>query len=273
MTILDRLGIDLGGRAPLEEGLAWAGKHGVRYVDCSLEGGSAPNAPHRLDDARIAGIRRLCQHHQIHLGLHTLSGVNVAETAPFVGEAVDAYLRAYMDLAGRLGAEWIVVHGGFHFSSDYEARRQASLARLGRAAEYAERVGVRLLLENLNREPEHAEVHYLAFNLEECQEYFRRLQSPKLGWAFTVNHAHLVPEGIDGFLDGLDVSRCGEVRLADNRGDRELHLRPGEGTIDFRRLFHRLEGAGYPGHYMLAFGSGADMLAGRHTLAGLAGSA
>jgi sugar phosphate isomerase/epimerase len=273
MTLHERLGIDLGGRAPIEQGLAWAGQHGVRYVDCSLEGGSAPNAPQRLDEARITEIRRLCERHQIQLGLHTLSGVNVAETAPFVGEAVDAYLRAYMDLAVRLGAGWIVVHGGFHFSSDYEARREASLARLGRAVEYAERVGVRLLLENLNREPEHAEVHYLAFSLDECRDYFRRLASPRLGWAFTVNHAHLVPEGIDGFLDALDVGRCGEVRLADNRGDRELHLRPGEGTIDFGRLFRRLEGSGYRGHYMLAFGSGADMLAGRDTLAGLAGSA
>jgi sugar phosphate isomerase/epimerase len=271
MTLRDRLGIDLGGRTPIEESLAWAGQHGVRYVDASLEGGTAPNVPHLLTDTRVAEIRRLCERHDIRLGLHTLSAVNVAETAPFVSEAVDAYLRGYIELAPRLGAAWIVVHGGFHFSSDYESRRAASLARLARAAEQAERAGVQLLLENLNREPEHAEVHYLAFSLEECRDYFGRLVSPRLGWAFTVNHAHLVPEGIDGFLDGLDVRRCGEVRLADNHGGHELHLRPGEGTIDFARLFRRLEQGGYRGHYMLAFGSRDDMAAGRDTLARLAG--
>ncbi len=272
MTLRDRLGIDLGGRAPIEDGLAWAGRNGVHYVDCCLEGGTAPNAPSLLTGPRIAEIRRLCERHEIHLGLHTLSAVNVAETAPFVAEAVDTYLRAYIDLAARLGVAWVVVHGGFHFSSDYEARRAASLARLARAVEHAERAGVRLLLENLNREPEHAEVHYLAFSLEECRDYFRRLASPQLGWAFTVNHAHLVPEGIDGFLDALDLARCGEVRLADNHGEYELHLKPGEGTVDFARLFRRLEGAGYRGHYMLAFGSRDDMLAGRDTLVRLAGS-
>jgi len=270
MTALrDRLGLDLGGRVPIEDSLAWAGRHGIHYVDCSLEGGAAPNAPHLLTEARTAEIRRLCERHEIHLGLHTLSAVNVAETAPFVAEATDAYLRAYIDLAARLGVAWIVVHAGFHFSSDYEARRAASVARLARASEHAERARVRLLLENLNREPEHAEVHYLAFDLEECREYFHRLTSSQLGWAFTVNHAHLVPEGIDGFLDEMDVARCGEVRLADSHGRYEQHLKPGEGTIDFTRLFRRLEGAGYRAHYMMAFGSRDDMLAGRDVLAKL----
>jgi sugar phosphate isomerase/epimerase len=101
------------------------------------------------------------------------------------------------------------VHGGYHFTSDFAARLTASIERLERMADLAERAGLRLLLENLNREPEHAEIRYLAHDLDECREYFGRMDSPALGWAFTVNHAHLVPEGI---------GRCGEVRLADSHG-------------------------------------------------------
>lgn len=274
MTLRERIGIDLGGRRPIEEGLAWAAAHGVRYLDFCLEAaGPSPNAPHLWTSERVAAVREVAERGGIHLGLHTLSGVNVAETAPFVGEAVDRYLEAYVDLASRLGVAWIVVHGGFHFSSDYEARRNAGIARLGRAAERAERAGVRLLLENLNREPEHAEVRYLAFSVEECREYFGRIASPALGWAFTVNHAHLVPEGVAGFLDAIGIGRCGEVRLADNRGDFEQHLRPGEGTIDFAGMFRRLEGSGYRGHYMLAFGTREDMLEGREVLVRAAGAA
>jgi hypothetical protein len=56
-----------------------------------------------------------------------------------------------------------------------------------------------------------------------------------LGWAFTVNHANLVPEGIDGFIDAFGVRRMGEVRLADNLGDKEVHLKPGEGISILRR--------------------------------------
>ena len=36
------------------------------------------------------------------IALHTLSAVNVAEISPFMSEAVDAYLRAYVDAAKRL---------------------------------------------------------------------------------------------------------------------------------------------------------------------------
>lgn len=63
------------------------------------------------------------------------------------------------------------------------------------------------------------------------------------------------------------------MRLADNLGDREVHLKPGEGNIDFARLFRRLEDAGYRGHYMNNFGTPDDMLAGRDALAAIAARA
>ena len=272
MTLRERIGVDLGGRRRLEDGLAWAAAHGVHYVDACLEGApDHPNAPATWTAERVASLRATCVRHRIHLGLHSASAVNVAETSPLLADSAEQYLQTYIDLAGRLGAEWIVVHGGYHFTGDYGARRAASLERLQRAAAHAERSGARLLLENLNREPEHAEVRYLAHNLEECREYFGRIQSPNLGWAFTVNHAHLVPEGIDGFLDAMDLGRCGEVRVADSHGRHEEHLRPGEGTIDFRRMFARIEGGGYRGHYMMAFGTLDDMATGRETLVRAAG--
>jgi sugar phosphate isomerase/epimerase len=271
MDLRDRIGIDLGRKIRLEDGVAWAARHGVRFIDAEID--IEPNALASFDDARAKPIRAACEKHGIRLGLHTLSAVNVAETSPFVSDAVDDYLRAYVDAGRRLGAGWIVVHGGYHFTGDYERRVAAALARLERAAAYAEKAGARLLLENLNKEPDAAEVHYLCFNLEETRRFLERLQSPALGWSFTVNHAHMVPEGIDGTIDGLGLARCGEVRLADNRGEVEEHLRPGEGTIDFARMFRRIEGAGYRGHYMNAFGSLDDMLAGRETLAAIARAA
>jgi sugar phosphate isomerase/epimerase len=272
VTLRERIGVDLGGRRRLEDGLAWAAAHDVHHVDACLEGApDHPNAPATWTEERVAALRTTCDRHDIRLGLHSSSAVNVAETSPLLADGADQYLRTYIDLAGRLGAGWIVVHGGYHFTSDYAARRAASLARLQRAAEHAERMGTRLLLENLNREPEHAEIRYLAHDLEECREYFGKIPSPALGWAFTVNHAHLVPEGIDGFLDAMKLGRCGEVRVADSHGRYEQHLRPGEGTIDFTRMFERIEGGGYGGHYMLAFGTLDDMLAGREHLLRAAG--
>src|SRR5262245_21560952 len=266
-SLRDRIGPDVGGTR-LEDALAAAARHGYFYLDFNADHG--PNHLDHWDAARARAVRDACARHGIHLGLHTLSGVNVAEFSPRVAEGVDAYLQANVDLAGHLGCEWIIVHAGFHFGTNVPARRAASLERLTRLTAYAERAGARLLLENLNAEPERAEVHYLAHTVEECRPYFEEIQSAAFGWAFTVNHAHLVPEGIGGFLDAFGVARIGEVRLADNTGEYEIHLRPGEGTIDFRALFRRLEASGYRHHYAMAFGNDDDKVAARDVFAACA---
>jgi len=271
MTLRERIGIDLGRKLPVEDGIAWAGTNDVRYVDAQID--IAPNALESFDDTRCRAVRDACEHHGVHLGLHTLSAVNTAEVSPFLRDAADRYLEAYMDLAVKLNAEWIVVHAGYHFTSDRKLRMQASRERIARAADYAEIVGAKLLLENLNWEPEHAEVHYLAHDVEECRYFFDAIDSPALGWSFTVNHATLVPEGIDGFIDGMPMERCEEVRLADNNGEYELHMFPGEGIIDFGRMFQRLEGAGFTGHYTNAFGGIEDCLRGRDVLMAMAEAA
>ena len=158
MPLRDRIGFDAGSRE-LENALDWAARHAFRYVDFNADTG--PNHMDRWSPERVRGVRDLCGSHGIHLGLHTSSAVNVAEFSPHVAPAVDEYLRANADLAVRLGCEWVVVHAGFHFSSAVEARKTASLERLKRLTAHAERVGARLVFENLNAEPERAEVHYL----------------------------------------------------------------------------------------------------------------
>ena len=265
--LFDRIGVDINQKLPLEQAVDWTVKHKVPYIDLCLD-----QTPDLLkgDKKRSLSARKKLEKAGLRLGLHTLSAVNVAETSPFVSNAADEYLAAYIDAARELGAGWIVVHGGYHFGGDKRARMDAAVARIGKTAKLAEKKKAKLLLENLNPEPEQAEVHYLAHDIEECKYYFDRLDSPALGWSFTVNHAHIRPNRIDEFMARLDLERCGEVRLADCRGTHEEHLRPGEGTIDFPAMFAAIERSGYRGHYMQAFGSLDDMLTGRATLAALA---
>lgn len=257
MNFRDRLGFDSGNRR-LEEAIEWAVVNGFHYLDFNADAG--PNRLSNWSDERVRAVRDSCERHAIHMGIHPSSAVNMAEFSPFVSEAVDEYIRAHIDLSARLGCEWIVVHGGFHFSTAREERRSASLERLKRSVEQAERVGAYLLLENHNKEPGDSEVHYQPYNVEEFRYYFEEISSDHFGWAFTANHANLVPEGIDGFLDAFGIDRIGEVRLADNLGVKEVHLRPGQGNINFESMFRRLEFAGYGGHYSLNFGSYQDML-------------
>jgi sugar phosphate isomerase/epimerase len=174
-SLLDRIGVDIGHKLKLEDALAWAAHHRVRYIDIELDTGA--NTFTSFDAARAAGVRDACARAGVRLGLHTSSAVNVAESAPLLADAADAYLRAYIDASSTLGAEWIVVHAGFHFTSDVQQRMQAGLERLQRMVAYAETKGALLLLENLNKEPHDAEVHYLAHTLEEWRWYYERIES------------------------------------------------------------------------------------------------
>ena len=272
MNLIDRIGIDVGRKLTLEDAVEWAAENRVRFIDIQLDTGD--NALGTISGIRGSRVRALCEKHGVTLGLHTASAVNVAEYAPYVGDAVEAYLKAYVDASVRLGAKWIVMHAGFHFTSDKAQRMHAGRERLQRVLAHAENKGALLLLENLNKEPDDAEVHYLAHTVEEWRYYFDHITSPSFRLSFTANHAHLVPEGIDGFIRAIDLSRVAEVRLADCfRNGYEAHLKPGEGDLDFGDMFRRLEAGGFKGHYTNAFGSLDDMLAGRYELLRLAAAA
>lgn len=264
LSLKQRIGIDAGGRLPAEDAIVWAGHNDVHFMDIQTD--LAPNALESFDDARCSQIRNLCDASGLNLGLHTLSGVNVAEVSPFCRDAVDEYLKAYIDLSARINAKWIVVHGGYHFTSCRKPRMQASLERLQRITEYAEKKGAQLLLENLQWEPVLAEVNYLPVTPAECRWYFEQLPSPNIRFSFTANHAHLLPgSSVEKFIDAMPgfIDLCGEIRLADNNGVYEIHQHPGEGTMDFGAIFAKLESMGYTGHYTNGWGTLDLMLEGR----------
>ena len=263
MRLIDRIGIDISRRLKLETAIEWAAKNGLHHIDIQLDTGD--NALPKFDARRCAGVRKLLDKHGIALGLHTNSAVNVAEYSPHVADAVTEYLKRYVDLVPKLGASWTEMHAGYHFTKDKKMRMEAGRARLQAVVKYAEKKKALVLLENLNKEPDDAEVHYLAHTVEEWQ-YYWDIKSPNFKLCFTANHAHLVPEGIEGFVKALDFKRVHEVRLADCfRNGYEVHLPPGKGNIDFGKMFKLIEGAGFKGGYTNAFGTLDDMLAARQT--------
>jgi len=266
MTLKDRIGVDAG-KTKLEDAIQWAADNEFYYLDFNADAG--PNHMDTWTPERSKEVREMCEANGISIGLHTLSAVNIAEYSPYVSRAVDEYLRGSIDLANQLDCAWTVVHAGYHFSGDVPERTKASIERLKRIGKYASDTGQRILLENLNFEPENSEVHYMAHTVEETRQYFDEIPPEHLGWAFTANHSHLVPDGVDGFIDAFGIERIGEVRLADNHGDYEVHLIPGEGTLDFKNLFTRLESAGYTGHYSMAYGSDAERVVSRDHLSSL----
>lgn len=265
-----RMGTGPGGPT-IEDGIAWAAQNDFHYLDFGADWGG--NVLSSWTDERVRNVRALCEQHDIHLGIHTLSAVNVAEFSPFMSEAVDAYISANVDLGKKLGVHHVITHAGLNQSSELEQRYAASLEHLKRAADYAEKQGVTLLLENLNHEPDEAEVHYMGHSVDELRTIFDQISPDSLKWGASVNHMHLLPGDFDSFFDALGIDRIGLILVCDNRGKLEEHMYPGTGTMDFKRLFQRLEGGGYTGVYMLTFGNRDQKVTGREYLLQQAGVA
>ncbi len=261
MKLINRIGIDISRRLKLETAIDWAAKNGLKHIDIQLDTGD--NALDKFDTKRCKAVRKQLDKHGMALGLHSSSAINVAEYSPIVSDAVTDYLKRYVDLVVKLGASWTEMHAGYHFTKDKAMRMAAGRARLQKIVTYAEKKKALILLENLNKEPDDAEVHYLAHTIEEWQ-YYWDIKSPSFKLSFTANHAHLVPAGIEGFVKALNFKRVHEVRLADCfRNGYEVHLPPGKGNINFGKMFKLIEGAGFKGHYTNAFGTLDDMLAAR----------
>ncbi|MGE3913664.1 MAG: sugar phosphate isomerase/epimerase family protein [Chloroflexota bacterium] len=242
------------GSWPLEQAMEKGAELRFTRVDFNADGPA--NYPGTFTPERVQQVRRLAEQHGITLGIHSLSAVNMAEITPVMAAAADEYVRQNIELAHALGATHVVFHGGFHFSSDVEARFAASIARLKLAVQLAEERGIELHFENHNAEPEHAEIRYIPHTVAETRRFFDDVSSPKLRWACNVGHAMLVPDGFDGFLAAFGADNIGHVRLHDTNGLWEEHFRPGEGggIVDFRHVFKSLHDRGYRGPFSIDFG-------------------
>ena len=84
MSLADRIGFDAG-TTWLEDALEWAGAHDFYYVDFNADAG--PNHMDTWSAGRVRSVRDLADRYDIHLGLHTLLAVNVAEFSPRVARA------------------------------------------------------------------------------------------------------------------------------------------------------------------------------------------
>ena len=228
-----RFGFDAPRTQPIERSITWAARHGFRYIDFQAD--VPPNDIASFDAARVREVRALCERHEVALGIHPSSAINNAEYVPIMAAAVDDYLAANLDLAVRLGCGWIIGHGGYHFG-DLDARRGVAIARMQRLLDGAERNGVTVYFENHNREPEHAEMHYLPHTVEETRWFFDAIESPHFKWAFNVAHGNLVADGWHGIPGG--VRRRQHRPGAAQRQSRRLRGAPGT-----RRGQHRLRGA------------------------------
>jgi len=244
-----------------EEYLEMARNQGFDWIDIS--GSSPGNFPENFDPARVKALRSRLEEYRLGCGIHTASYVNTAEIFGPIRQGVVQHFRDFIDLARGLGARYLIIHCGVYFRQFRPQVEECLVQTLKEAAGYAERWGIPLLVENMNRIPqtlagkpwdfsfEQPEVSYLGITVEELAEIYRKVNSPILGFSLNVAHAHLLADGFVPFLKAFG-DKLGNVQISDNNGITDEHLPTGEGTVDFVALMRQLKRMNYQGTLSLS---------------------
>lgn len=198
------------------------------------------NSPLRQDDfeERFRSLRALADS----LGLTCHHGHSVGNFAS-CGE----FTRRCFAASEILGIRYLVVHpinmtDDQKPLDDVEEFMIKNTAGLEALLMLAEKYNVAVLMENL---PWSA-----AKDPRVCSEFVKRANHPLLGWCYDTGHANIV--NVDhGIMAELVAPMS--LHLHDNHHEvwNDEHLMPGDGDIDFAKLWDALLRAGYRGDYVL----------------------
>jgi sugar phosphate isomerase/epimerase len=151
-----------------------------------------------------------------------------------------------VQLAEKIGARNISTEPGgpMDINSHYNNFSRGQLQRLflkglSRAAEVAEKCGIKILVE--------PEPGLLLENSHEFLSFIKNLRYDSVGLNFDISHFYCVRQDPANLIYQL-CEYIGHFHLADISGDRShYHLIPGKGSIDFGSVFRAIEEVGYKG--------------------------
>jgi sugar phosphate isomerase/epimerase len=146
-------------------------------------------------------------------------------------DAMDEIKRA-IEVAEVAPFRFLVQHIGRTDESDDPRKFEAALSSIEHLRAFGRPLGVTLLVENIPND----------FSTpERLQELLKALHYPDLGICFDTGHAHLMSSVHQAF--GVLEDRILSTHVHDNRGDRDSHLWPAQGTIDWSQTMQSLRSA------------------------------
>lgn len=146
-------------------------------------------------------------------------------------DAMDEIKRA-LEVAETVPFRFLVQHVG-RSNEVYDLRKfEAALSSIEHLRAFARPLGVNLLVENIPNE---------LSTPEKLMELIKALHYPDLGVCFDTGHAHIMSTVHQAF--GVLQDRIRSTHVHDNQGDRDAHLWPGEGGIDWNQTMQSLRTA------------------------------
>ncbi len=146
-------------------------------------------------------------------------------------EAMDEIKRA-LEVAEQVPFRFLIQHMGTPAETFDDAKADACMTSVEHLRAFAKPLGVTVLLENIPNE--------LA-TPEKIMEFLHLARLDDVGVCFDLGHAHVMSNVPEAFAILKD--RIRSVHVHDNPGDRDAHLWPGEGTINWAEAISLLRSA------------------------------
>jgi sugar phosphate isomerase/epimerase len=169
--------------------------------------------------------------------------INILEPERRHREAALDEIKRCLELADSVQLDYVVLHLGNPREKFTPVAFEYAYAAVVQIRAFA---GVEVMLENIPNE---------ISTLERIEEFKRVSRLPDVGVCYDTGHGH-----IQGITDGFENIRTTHVH--DNDGEKDEHLWPFEGTLDWPALIEKLSLANYKGPFMFE-ARGEDLSRGR----------
>jgi sugar phosphate isomerase/epimerase len=160
------------------------------------------------------------------------SPINLASTdrAGLV-DATDEVKRA-LEIAEQIPFRFLVQHLGLPNESFSDKKFESAMTSIEHLRAFAKPLGVRLLLENIPNE---------LSTPEKLVEMIQTAHFDDVGICFDFGHAHMMSSVREAFE--IVRNRICSTHVHDNAKDRDSHLWPGKGTIDWKEAMELMRSA------------------------------
>ena len=184
---------------------------------------------------KTEGVELHSMHSPIYMSNDFKSGgapLNIVDTEkPRRIEAMDEIKRA-VEVAELMPFRFLIQHIGKTDEYDDPRKFEWAMSGIEHLRAFCRQLGVTLLVENTPND--------LA-TPEKLKELIRTLHYPDLGVCFDTGHAHLTSSVHQAF--GVLEPLIRSTHVHDNHRDRDSHLWPGDGTIDWNDTMQALQSA------------------------------
>ena len=156
-----------------------------------------------------------------------------------------------------LGAPWMVMHPSNTPHDpvyDHQRAKDRNLSYLAPYIELAKKLGVGIAVENMVDLPWVERCRYAGRYPEDLADLVETINDPAVGICVDTGHAHLSGVRPSDYIRAAGKHlKC--THIDDNKGDKDTHLMPFGGTVDWRDTVNALREIGYTGALSLELSS------------------